>query len=679
MIAIEGMAGVGKTTLANFAAHILSLDFSDAQLFIELGASGATPLTARQALTQCLYALYPDAQKLPDDLVVLRNLYLSAIQGKRALVILDDVRDDEQVELLLPPEGCVTMVTSRRRLTSGQPFSLDILLRRDAARMLQRICPRISDSEASVLAVLCNDLPVALQVAAGHLKVNVAKPILEYINSLQSSRRFQLFEKVNALFETSYRALKLEQQAALHALSIMPADFNRQAGIAVIGQGDVSAEALDDLLALNFLQFNEKTQRFSWQNLLREFVQSYTIVEENHAARIRHLEYFTKVAQEIGDLYEQGNENVLTSLQLMDTELVHIRAAIQFANEGESEAEKPYQSAFMIVLIEALTDVGPLRFHPREWVQWLTTQIEAAHKVDQPLAQSRGLASLGFAYVESGEVQRAIKCYKQGLKIARKLRDRKTEGLILGRLGFAYVALGDIPRAIDYHEKQLKVVRKIGDLHDEGTAVNGLGIAYFKQGEIKKAIDYYQQSLQIRRTLGDRRGEAIVLVNLGAAYVALGQIQWAFEQYEMALQIQKQIGDRLGEANVTGNLGNIHVERSEIPGALACYKRQLELAHEIGNPWNESSALGNLGLVYFKSGEFQQAIEHYQQQLTIAQRIGDHAGTAISCFNLSLAYKKLSDIQLAQEYANRALEIFQAIRSPEVTDAQNWLEQLRQL
>jgi len=65
--AIDGMPGVGKTTLAVHAAHLLRHRFPDRQLFINLHGHtpGQDPLTPEAALAGLLTAIGVDARNLP--------------------------------------------------------------------------------------------------------------------------------------------------------------------------------------------------------------------------------------------------------------------------------------------------------------------------------------------------------------------------------------------------------------------------------------------------------------------------------------------------------------------------------------------------------------------------------------------------------------------------------------
>jgi len=92
--AIDGIAGIGKTTFAIHWAHHIAKHFADGQLFINLrgfdaSGSAAAPLDALQTL---LYSLGVSASYLPDGLDARAGLYRSVLAGKQVLIVLDNAR-----------------------------------------------------------------------------------------------------------------------------------------------------------------------------------------------------------------------------------------------------------------------------------------------------------------------------------------------------------------------------------------------------------------------------------------------------------------------------------------------------------------------------------------------------------------------------------------------------------
>ena len=587
---VEGMPGIGKTELANFVGYALLQDYPDAQLFVELGANSPNPLTASQALARCLYAFYPDA-KLPDDEASLRNTYLSTLQSKHALVILDDARDDAHIALLLPPASCAAIITSRRALRTGMPLSLDVLPRTESIKLLLSLCQRI-DTDADTLAGLCGDLPIALTVAGGYLKSHISKPVDEYVKDLQGLDRVQRLRnnqvQLEALFEYSYRALTKSQQAAFKALSVMPADFDRSAALAVIGKGDAGANPLDELVTLNLLQYDTKIGRFRWHDLLREFAAGRADKQEIYAAAGRHSTHYANILDTCDDLFLKGNDSIPLGLALYDHESPNILVGQTWAAAHAAGDDAAAQ--LCIDYPDTGVDVLSLRLHPKERIRWLEASVSAARKSHKKANEGAALRNLGLAYADLGEARKAIEYHEQARVIDREIGDRCGEGADLGNLGIAYADLGDARKAIEFYEQHRMIAREMGCRRGEGNALGNLGAAYADLGDARKAIEFYEQALDIDREIGYRQGEGNTLGNLGNAYAALGDTHKAIEFYEQALDIDRENGYRQGEAIAGWDLGLAYEKQGDIARAVTLMQVYVDFLREIGHPDTEGRA-----------------------------------------------------------------------------------------
>src|SRR5262245_17615707 len=119
---IEGMAGVGKTTLAVHAGHeMLRCGLgTDVQLSVNLRGYDADqpPADPAAVLEGFLRVLgVPGDQIYHLDLAGRAARYRRLLAGRRALIVLDNAATAEQVVPLLPQTaGCLAMITSRNAL-----------------------------------------------------------------------------------------------------------------------------------------------------------------------------------------------------------------------------------------------------------------------------------------------------------------------------------------------------------------------------------------------------------------------------------------------------------------------------------------------------------------------------------------------------------------------------------
>jgi len=674
---LRGMGGIGKTALALVLADKIKSQFPDGQIFVDMRGTSNNPelppLMPEDAMAQVIRAYNP-VDRLPENSNELRGLYHSILAGKRALLLLDNAANGEQVETLLPPVGCAVLITSRIKfaLPGLAEKDLDILPLDKACELLLAIAPRISD-RAEELAKICGRLPIALRNAASALAEKRDLSVPEY--QIRLKDKVALLKLVKGSFSLSYDLLTIGRKKQWRRLSVFPEDFDRNAATAILKMdSDASAEALSDLVRWSLVDFaaipDSEEGRYKLHDLARVFGESCLEGDELVDAQEKQSKHYSKVLFQADSLYKKGGMNLLAGLKLFDRECANIKVGQAWVKNMIQGPRKLKKSDLKSVLQLARSYAGDgiyildLRLHSRDQIGWFETGLRAAKMIGDRGAQGTHLGNLGNAYFNLGETRKAIGYYEQALAIARKIGDRRGEGARLGNLGVAYSNLGETRKAIEYYEQAHKIFRKIGDRRSEGNALGNLGNAYDGLGETRKAIEYHEHALAISREIGDRRGEGTDLGNLGNAYDELGETRKAIEYHEHALAISREIGDRRGEGADLGSLGKAYVGLDETRKAIEYYEQALAIVREIGDKRNEGEALCNLGKAYSDLGQLDKAIDHCDQALKIFKKIEYRRGEAEALFTKSLALHKLGQRKDATDLATQALQIFSQIESP---------------
>jgi tetratricopeptide (TPR) repeat protein len=671
---LRGMGGVGKTILAVKLANELKPRFPDAQIYLDLKGVDPQPLTAAQAMAHVIRAFHPET-RLPESEADLAVLYRSVLEGKRALLLMDNAARKEQVEPLIPPSTCLLLVTSRFRFTLPGLVDrdLDEMPEKDAKTLLLKIAPRTRDATDEI-ARLCGRLPLALRLAGSALAERPDLSPSDYAQRLKEGK--ERLEPVEAALKTSYDLLTKERRRLWRLLAVFPETFDAEAAAAVWElKLDDARNHLGELVRSSLVEWEDTEKRYRLHDLARAFADKQITTAERDEGQRRHAEHFLEVLRSADSLYRQGGQESRLGLGLFDREWSNIQsgqawAAAQFGIKREAAdlcSSYPDSGAYCL----------DLRQHPREGIQWRNVGLSAAQHSEDRAAEGHHLCNLGLAHAALGEIRRAIVFHEQHLMIARETSDQRGEGTALGNLGNAHAAFGETRRAIEFYEQSLAIARKIGDQRGEGSAVGNLGLAYAALGETRRAIGFHEQRLAIARELGDRRGEGNALGNLGNAHAALGETRRAIEFHERRLAIAREIGDRRGEGNALGNLGNAHAALGETQRAIEFHEQHLAIARTIGDRHGEGSAFGNLGNAYSALGETRRAIEFYEQRLTIAHEIGDRRGEGIASWNLASALEKEGHLEKAAELMQVCVNYEREIGHPDAEKDAAEVEALR--
>jgi hypothetical protein len=290
--AIDGLPGVGKTTLAVHVGHQVAGNFPDRQLFIDLHAHtpGQQPVAPADALATLLAADGVDARHLPADLDGRAAMWRSRMAGKRVLLILDNAASSAQVAPLLPGSaGCLVLVTSRRFLgdlpAAPVPVALGILPPEDAVAMFVTLASRAKAESALVAEIvkLCGYLPLAIALLAGlfarHRSWDMAYLIAETRGKLLTVSTEN--RTVAAAFELSYQYLTAIQQRFFVHLGLHPGpDIDPYAAAALAGLSyDDTIRILDELHADGLLA-EPLPRRYQMHNLIHQYARSLAAADE---------------------------------------------------------------------------------------------------------------------------------------------------------------------------------------------------------------------------------------------------------------------------------------------------------------------------------------------------------------------------------------------------------------
>src|SRR5215469_11153035 len=220
--AIDGMAGIGKTTFAVHAAHQLAGSFPDGQFFLPLHAhtAGQRPVDPADGLASLLLTAGVPAAQIPPGLEARAGRWRDQVAGKKILLLLDDAAGHDQVRPLLPgTAGTLVLVTSRRRLAALEDaavISLDTLPPGEAAALLARLAgrPELASGEGpgGQITRLCGYLPLAIGMLASQLRHHPAWTPAELAANLAAAQdRLALMHaenlSVGAAFGLSYADL----------------------------------------------------------------------------------------------------------------------------------------------------------------------------------------------------------------------------------------------------------------------------------------------------------------------------------------------------------------------------------------------------------------------------------------------------------------------------------------
>ena len=336
IVAIDGMGGTGKTSLAVRAAYLLADSYPDGQLYLDLHGYSPIqqPLTVGIALEVLLRALGVPQERIPDDEAGRIQLWRSVLTGRRILLLLDNAGGDSTlVSRLLPTTGgCLVLVTSRARLVeldNAEWLSLDVLAPRESLLLVSQLLgPARVEAEpeaAAELVRLCGHLPLALRIATARLRNRGAWTLQYLVERLRDENR--KLDELNSgergvatTLRLSYQVLPEACRLAFRSLSLHPGrEFDAHSAAAVLAQEVWETEdQLEHMLDAHLLQQPEMG-RYAYHDLVRGFARGLCedlAAADRDAAAKRLLEYYLTASETACEVLYPGRARRPTGLDL---------------------------------------------------------------------------------------------------------------------------------------------------------------------------------------------------------------------------------------------------------------------------------------------------------------------------------------------------------------------------
>jgi DNA-binding SARP family transcriptional activator/tetratricopeptide (TPR) repeat protein len=608
--AIEGTAGVGKTALAVHWAHQAADRFPDGQLYVNLRGfdPGGPPVPPAEAMRGFIDRLRDPEQPVPAAPAAQAALYRSLLAGRRMLILLDNARDEEQVQPLLPGRpDCVTIVTSRNLLTGlvvtngAAPLAIDTLTDHESTDLLaHRLGPERVDSEAETVHELvagCAGLPLALCMIAARAAICPDLPLAVLAAQLRDDGLGALSgpdqrADLRTVFSWSYRHLAPAAARMFRLLGLHPGpDIGAAAAARLAGMSGPDARTALITLTRAHLLAEPAPGRFTFHDLLRAYAAELTREQDTEAER----------------------DQALT--RLLGWYLHAVAAADRALDYGDPRpAPDP-------------------RYRPPE-----VTEFAGHHEADMWLA------------AEHANIVEAVRSAED--------HDLDTIAWQLAIFSWNYFYRhGYLDDWLSTHQIALRAARRSGDLDGQRRVLNLLGLYYRQRNDVTAAIDCYQQSLSIARMEDDQRKQCAILDNLAMAYSIAGRDRDALGCFDEALRLLERAGDRSGIATLLNNLGEVYRRLGRADDALSCLRRASAIAQELSDPIL-GYVLTTLGELHLGLGHYREAVTCCQQGLDVARQTSNRQLIAVLQAVLGTALAATGEADAARDAWHEAHALY---------------------
>jgi tetratricopeptide (TPR) repeat protein/transcriptional regulator with XRE-family HTH domain len=691
--AVDGMAGIGKTTFAVHAAHRLAGAFPDGQFFLPLHAHtpGRAPVGPGDALASLLLTAGVPAGQIPPGLDARAGRWRDHVAGKKILLLLDDAAGHEQVQPLLPgTAGSLVLITSRRRLTAlhgTAVISLDTFPPAEAATLLVRLAARpglrAGDAAVGQITRLCGYLPLAIGMLASQLRHHPAwtAPGLAADLAAASDRLAVMHAEnlsVAAAFGLSYAELAPGAQQLFRRLGLVPGpsiDAHVAAALDDTSPGTARRQ-LQELYDQHLLT-EPAPSRYVLHDLLREHARALAAGDptESGAATGRLFHYYLHTSLTAGQHIPSSNPNLdslppprppscaptlatpAQSASWLEAERGNLHAAVGYAAANELPR-------YAMLIPAAMASFLALRGHWDQAVTLHQTAVAAAIRAGDRPGQARALMLLCDMIMTTGDYPATTAAAEQALALFRDLGDRAGQGDALNGLGVVQHWTGHYPAAATCFQQALGLFRDAGSQHGQCDALANLSQLYCLTANYPAARACAERALDLCRDLGERGAQGLALINLGTVQRLTGDYPAAAASQQQALALSCDLGDRYGQALALIELGIVHRLRGDYPAAAASQRRALELSRDLGERDGQGRALNELGLIQQLTGDYPAAAASQQQALRLFRSFDEPHRQAEALNSLGELATRTSATDQARDHHSKALAIAAKIGTP---------------
>jgi DNA-binding SARP family transcriptional activator len=661
VLAIIGMSGVGKTSLAVHLAHRVREHYPDGQLHVDLGEPDGSgePMAGADLLGLLLASVGVPAGRIPAGLAERRGLLRSLVDARRMLILLDDVSHADQVRDVLPgTPRCAVLVTSRSRLDDlplTTQLTLDVLDAGDALDLLRRGIgeDRVAaePDDARALLAACGGLPLAIRIVAARLAARPWRTLRSMAERL-ADERHRITElragslAVGAVFELGYRQLP-EQQARDFVLlaTVAGNEFSLPEAAAVLGLPPADAELRMEALVDAAMLAEPYPGRFRCHELLHSFAQGCDRdPAAERAALARLLALLLATARNAFALAVPGDP----ACDAVGVDLPDVPGLPDFADLGSARVWAGCAGDIIVAVCVKVADLpdGGLVPHAIDLliaVSPFTGELrrdrlasaahglaEAADRMTEPAPgtpeHQRTVGRAQFVCstiaLRRGRPDEVERHARRAVAAASAGDDPVILRQALNDLGLVAQLRHDYPLAVSCFDRATALARDLG--HRSGEVASGVNaaVARLRGGDAGTAVTDCESALAMARAIGDDAGISYALYVLGLAQHAQGRHAAAVERFTACAEHCRAAGIRDREAHARYRLADSLLALGRVDEALTQAGLALRRCEELGGERDQAQALLALGRALAAAGRPAEALDRLTRARALFASLG---------------------------------------------------------
>ena len=524
IIGIEGIGGVGKSTLAIEISHrCIENDLFESVIWISAKESVLT--------LHGIEPIIPEAKTLSDILITIGtslgnptigNLSIqdqikrayNLLSRRTTLLVLDNFESlskNEQRDILdflrRSPITLKVVITSRERVSEGQIIRLQGLSFEESHALLdwdaQQKNIHLTKDQSKYLVDLTGGLPLALLWVQGQIAV-LGYSVTQVLDKLSLDTDIPILQYC---FNHSWNLLRhSNEKKLLFILALHPEAVSRQAleEISAIEDSDSFDHAISDLLQLTLIEHESDRDYFSILPLTRRFIRTQFGSDRKfiRQAELRIAQYYVRFLSQKSSFKEwRGYDDLLMDRNNILGVAQWCYKTIQKKQTSSAPLAKQTRNIAEL-LVQIGIQFGSVLWQRAFWYDRLTL-AHAASSAAKLLADWKSVSTfarnISWIYFYQGDYLRALHWAEEALAATNKTEDELLIAAAKRSLGTVELRLGNFDRSERILKEVLVTTEKFAKddygIYSKGFAQYGLGDLEYERGNIPAAKEWYQRAL----------------------------------------------------------------------------------------------------------------------------------------------------------------------------------------
>ncbi|MEW1720138.1 BTAD domain-containing putative transcriptional regulator [Streptomyces sp. NPDC093109] len=698
IMAVDGMGGSGKTSLAVRVAHRLADRYPDAHLYLDLRGytPGELPLQPGAVAEALLRMLDVPGDRIPDDEAGRIALWRTTVTQYRLVLLLDNTIDSSQVQPLLPASAdALVLITSRARLIEldgAEWISLGGMPPEDSTALVSRMLGEertAAEPEAvAELIELCAHLPLALRIVAAKLR-NRPRWTVQYLVERLGDETRRLDELrsgtrgVTATLNLTYEGLSPEHRSAFQLLDSHPgAEFDPYCAAALLGTDPGQAEdVLEHLLDTHLMQQFE-TGRYVFHDLVRSFAKwlrsqaGEDPTEVDQPAVERLLDYYVAATEAVCDLAFPGRAPFVRESdgtprppialpvlrapgrgrQWLDREEENLLAAVALAQRRALHRHSAELARNVVFQLDS-------RGRFEEFREVASVAVDSSRELGNQYLLALSLSNLAVADWKLGKFTEGLAAARESLELSVRLKDQRGEAKSTGMLGLLLATLGRFGEAQPHLEQSIALKRQLGTPRAEAESLTNLSSLFEHMGRYTEAAAAAQRSVELNQRIGAQENEIVALTDLALAYLGLGRDDDARTCLDRALGLIDESAPLGDGALVLALSAWVRHGLGEFGQAQTYAEQALKLTGGSCAPIRQAAVWNILGALRHRSGDHTAAWRLHSDAHRIASAVGYRIEVARALTGMTAVRSAQGDAPSAAALREEAAALLEAMNA----------------